>query len=349
MRAKSVLPALTARHDVLLLAGGDAYQALAPDYPVQRIPVLRYYYGRNGKLSNYLNVKRNVSMVLDAMLHGPTFQMVEEVIADFRPDVVMTDSELYSHRAARRLRLPRMTFDHFGVLVYCRPPVAGLDRLRRWGNAFVYRRLFGEPDRVIVSSFFDAPAARSGVCIVGPAIREEVRRVEPVRGEHLLVYIAKGEHEFTPQIERALMELKCPARIYGTPRRGLQGQLQFKPLANLPFIEDLASCRAVFATTGNQLCGEVVYFGKPILGMPMVCLEQRLNAEAVVRMGIGMKVSRGRVTVDVLREFMAKADGLAAKAVRPHRDGAQEALEAIERFATELTSGRSESVDAAAG
>lgn len=33
-------------------------------------------------------------------------------------------------------------------------------------------------------------------------IRKEVRQTQVSRGEHLLVYVSKGEHEYTPAIER---------------------------------------------------------------------------------------------------------------------------------------------------
>jgi uncharacterized protein (TIGR00661 family) len=340
MRAMSVLPHLAKRHELLILAGGDAYHVLWPAYSVARIPTLKYYYNRRGRFSNYLNVKRNISMVLDLFLKGPAFQMVEERLAEFKPDVVVTDSEAFTHRVAAKLRIPRITFDHFGVLVYCRPAMSASDRAICAGNALVYRMLFGTPDRVVVSSFFDAPVIREGVRVVGPAIRQEVRNMKPTRGQHLLAYINRGEHEFTPQIERALTSLDCPVRVYGTPRRGLQGNLQFKPLANLPFIEDLASSRAVFCTTGNQLLGEVTYFGKPVLGMPLACLEQRLNAMQLEARGVGMQVKRGRVTADVLRSFLAREGEFAENAKRYcARDGELEALQAIEQFSEELTCG----------
>lgn len=336
MRALAVLPELTKQHEVLILAGGDAYRALAPEYDVTRIPTLRYHYNRKGKLSNYLNAKRNVSMVVDAFWLGPGLEMVMNAFEDFGADVVMSDSEVFSHRAAQRLGIPRMTFDHFGLLAYCRPEMSSFDNLIRKGNAFVYRTLFGEPERVIVSAFFDAPAVREGVSVVGPVIRDEVRRETPTEGEHLLVYLSQGRHEYTPAVEQALLAQKCPVRVYGVGEQPAKQNVEFKKTANLPFIKDLASCRAVFATTGNQLCGELLYFGKPLLGMPMSCLEQRLNARQIERLGVGKQVGYGKVSAEQISEFLANSERYASNAKREFRDGKAEALEAINRFASEL-------------
>jgi uncharacterized protein (TIGR00661 family) len=334
----AVLPQLADCHELLILAGGDAYQALQANYPITAIPTLKYHYNKRGKLSNYLNIKRNISMVLDLFLQGPAMDMVIDALRQFKPDVVVTDSEAFTHRAAQRLGIPRISLDHFGLLVYCRPEMSRADRLICWGNAFVYQQLFGEPQRAIVSAFFDAPARRAGVSVVGPVIRKEVLQAQPSRGQHLLVYINKGEYEFTPQIERSLLTLDCPVRIYGVPGRNQQDNLQFKPIDNRAFIEDLASCRAVFATTGNQLCGEVLYFGKPLLGMPMACLEQRLNAVQIERMGVGMQVKRHQVTSQVFQTFLAREDEFRNNISQKTRNGAREAFEAIEQFATELIS-----------
>jgi uncharacterized protein (TIGR00661 family) len=341
MRARAVLPSLMQRHDVCILAGGAAYDALSSDYVVTRIPVLEYHHDARGKLSNYLTAKRNVSLVLDVLWQGPGLQMVMNIIKDFGPDCVLTDSETYTHRAAARLGIPRITFDHFGVLVYGKTEFKDRQELARKGNAWVYRTLFGEPDRAVVTWFYDAPPKRDGVAVVGPVMRRELLDVTPTRGPHLLAYFSIPREQFTPSIEQALMALDCPVRVYGTDRRGMQKNLVFKPLANLPFIEDLASCRAVLATTGNQLCGEVIHFGKPMLGIPLDCLEQRANACALEWMGVGRWAKPSRITAELLREFLSREDEYRRNMPRASRDGAAEAIEAIERFAVELTSRRS--------
>jgi len=118
MRAKAVLPELTRRHDVLILAGGDAYKALAPDYPIVRIPNIRFRYTKRGTVSNFQSIKHNAAAVLDMRLGGPAVEAVGDEISQFGAQVVVTDSEGYTHAAARLLKLPRISFDHFGVLVY---------------------------------------------------------------------------------------------------------------------------------------------------------------------------------------------------------------------------------------
>jgi hypothetical protein len=72
----------------------------------------------------------------------------------------------------------------------------------------------------------------------------------------------------------------------------------------LPFLEDLAGCRAVISTAGNQLIGVALYLCKPVCVMPeacVECVEQRLNAGS----NIGRNVrDGGPEAVEILEQFL---------------------------------------------
>jgi uncharacterized protein (TIGR00661 family) len=189
---------------------------------------------------------------------------------------------------------------------------------------------------VLVSSFYPVRARRPDVKVVGPLLRQAVRDQVPRRGDHLLAYFNQGNEQLRPPILSALAQAGPPVHVYGSDRRGQEGSLTFLPLSNLPFLEDLASCRAVISTAGNQLIGEALYLGKPVCVLPECCAEQRLNAAAVERLGIGMRVSARRFTAERLRTFLANLDIYGRNLQRHVRDGVHESLQAIEQFLAEL-------------
>jgi uncharacterized protein (TIGR00661 family) len=337
-RALAILPELTARHEVLLLAGGDADTALAGSYAVQRIPTLKYVVRRDGRRSTWRTLARAVPSLLDLRFRGPASEMVEEALRDFEPDVVISDSEPWSHRAARRMGLPRISFDHYAVLVYCEWPMSGWNKLACRLESLAYRRLMsGAADRYVIVSFYSPPPRRQGVCVVGPVLRETVLEAVPERGAYLLTYFSKGRHHFTPQVEDALRGLDIPVIVYGTGREGTDGGLDFRPPSNTRFVEDLARSRAVFATAGNQLISEAIHLRKPLLLMPEDCLEQRLNARASERMGIGEYTSRRAVSAEKVRSFLGRVPEYAQNFREQPADGRRQAVQAIERYAEELT------------
>jgi uncharacterized protein (TIGR00661 family) len=336
-RTLAVLPELARHHTLLCLAGGDAYTAIWPDFPVVRIPTLRFaYVPGTGRVSNWQTLRRNLPALLDLVCRGPVFETVRQVVREFAPDVIISDAEAWSHQVAADLKIPRISFDHIGLMAYCRPDVEWLDRPVAWFNAFAYRWLMGKPDRVLVSSFYPVRPRRPDVKVVGPLLRQVVREQIPRRGDHLLAYFNQGNDQLRPPILDALAGAGPAVHVYGSDRRGQEGSLTFLPLSNLPFLEDLASCRAVISTAGNQLIGEALYLGKPVCVLPESCAEQRLNAAAVERLGIGMRVSARKFSAGRLREFLAKLDYYVSNLQRNVRDGVQESLEAIEQFLTEL-------------
>lgn len=336
-RTASVLPDLMRRHDVQVFASGDAYDQLSGQYPVVHIPTMGYGYGKDGRLTTWHTVRKNGWHILQMIFRGPEFQEVRDKILDFRPDVVISDAEPWTHRVARHLKIPRIGFDHFGVMVYCKPRIPLGDRIRSRRDVFVYRWLMGRPERIIVSSFYHARPRWKRVRVIGPLLRDEVLQATPTRGEHLLLYFNKGQYLFQPHIEEALRASGIPTLIYGTNRRGADGNLRFKPPSNVPFVEDMASCRAIVSTAGNQLVGEAMHLGKPMLVMPEDCVEQRLNGAQLERMGLGMKVPYHTFHVAVLRRFLEEEQVYLANIQARRRDGRREAVETIEQFIRELT------------
>jgi uncharacterized protein (TIGR00661 family) len=355
-RTLAVLPHLARRHQLLILAGGDAYHTIGPEYPVVRIPTFGFAY-RQAKgprsRSNWETLRFNLPGVLDLFWGGPTFQLVRELVQEFAPDVVISDAEAWSHQVAAFLAIPRISFDHIGILTYCRPRLEGLDRFKKWLDTTSYRLLMGRPDRVIVSSFFDAPPRYPGVQVVGTLPRQPVRQLNPYSGDHLLVYLNRGQDLFHEGLVHTLNQLGCPVHVYGSPYRGREGRLVFLPTSHLPFLEDLAGCRAVISTAGNQLVGEAIYLGKPVLVFPESCVEQRMNALAVKNLGIGMRASFHQFTPRTIGKFLSRLDEFAANVRQLRgRDGLPEALRTIDQFLSELVpspaSAREEDKSAAA-
>jgi uncharacterized protein (TIGR00661 family) len=339
-RALATLAELRRRHRVLVLAGGDALATIAPEHPVLRIPTLGFAYGRHtGVRSNLATLRHNAGAVLDLWCRGAVFDMVADAVQAFAPDVVVSDAEAWSHRVARHLGVPRIGFDHIGLLAWCRPEIHPSDRLEAAFDAWVYRALMGRPERVLVSSFFNAPAAVPGVRVVPTLARQAVRAAVASDAGHLLVYLNQGRHQFDDRLRELLVSAGRPVRIYGTALRGSHGPLSFLPPGNDPFVADLASCHAVLSTAGNQLVGEAMHLGKPLLVMPERCVEQRLNARAVERMGIGVAVDARALSPARLHAFLQRRDEFAARMLRLRRDGLSEAVQAIEQFVRELAPG----------
>jgi uncharacterized protein (TIGR00661 family) len=324
----------------LIVAGGDAFSAFWPKYRVVQIPTIGFAYRQRGsgprRRCNWLTFRRNLPAVLDTLWRGPTFDMIRGIVEDFVPDVVISDAETWTHQVAAFLRVPRISFDHIGILSYCQAPIDPRDRLLAQLDVACYRVLMGHPNRVLISSFYDAPPRRPGVRLVGTLPRQAIRELVPSAGEHLLVYFNRGRDQLDAELLRPLDNLGMPVHVYGSPWRGQAGRVSYLPTSELPFLEDLATCRAVVSTAGNQLVGEALYLRKPILVIPEQCVEQRMNALAVQRLGIGRRIEIGELTLPTLRDFLNHLDVYSAQMSAQFHDGLHAALAIIDEFLAEL-------------
>jgi uncharacterized protein (TIGR00661 family) len=340
-RALSVLPLLERHHEVMILSSGDALHALSPTYPVYKVPNLRYEYNDAGKRCLFRTGASQWSTVWDALFGGPALDGVMRALREFNPDVAICDCDPFVHTAAARLGIPRVSFDHFGVLAFCKLEMPLIDRLCAARDVATYRRLIGNPQRIVVSSFFDAPPTREGVTLVPALVRDEVRSTTPQPGEHLLVYLNNGAHQLTPHIEEGLRGLRMPVIIYGTQRRGDDGRLSFRAPARKGFVDDLAHSIAVFSTAGNQLVAEALHLGKPMLVTPENTVEQRTNARAIEGMGFGRALDHDQLSTLSIEGFLAEVPRYRSNARRFARDGTNDAAAALLRFAGELSKKRS--------
>ncbi|PWN56087.1 glycosyltransferase family protein [Abyssibacter profundi] len=340
MRTGTVLPHLMKHHDVRVFAAADAYKVLAPRFPTTEIPLFRYHYGRDGRYSLRRTVGRNIKPIADLLFQLDGMQSLMNEFAHFRPDVVISDSEAWTLRAAEAMGIPRLSFDHVGIIAHCEPHFPWELRLAGARDAMGYRYLMGEPERILISSFYPATPKDARTRVIGPLMRDEVLGVTPTQGEHLLAYFNKGEHLFRPQVEEALRKSDRPVIVYGTERRGQDDNLLFKAPANAAFVRDLANAKAVIGTSGNQLAGEAIHFGKPILALPEDAFEQRLNAYMIERMGVGMRRSLSSLHVRDIEDFLAMSPFMRNNMDEHRRDGRAEAQQWLDTYIDELAGDR---------
>ncbi len=331
-RVLAVCRRLREDHEMLFLTGGDAYDLLSEEYDVSRIPVLKAYF-RPGSPHQSLGrtIRKTILPVIDVRHNGHCLDVVCEELEHFGPDLVVSDSEPWTQRAANRLGIPLVSFDHFGVLAYCDWDMPASYRLRTRAAGWAYRALMGRPDKILASAFYPARPLDRRVRVLGSILRDEIMNAKPEVGDHVLFYLAQGKYRFTEGMERALAEIGCEVRIYGAGRREDHDNLSFFGIDKRLFVEDLASCRAVVASAGNQLTSECIYLGKPMLAIPQDAIEQQLNALGVQQMGVGMWTTPEGVSAGLLREFLGNEQRFREATRGRVRDHSAEAADFVAR------------------
>ncbi len=334
-RVRAMVDMLRQDHEIEIFAPGDAYELLAPAYrgtdiPVRRIPCLRFVYndsGRLDKVQTFLGSFRYLWR-MPALL-----RRLEKVLRRRKPDVVITDFEPALPRAAKRARVPFISFNHQHFLIV--NDLRELPLRLRLHVAFmglVVRMFYWGQARTIVSSFYFPPlkARYRDVVQVGVILRPSVIGAPRGREGHLVAYLRKFARR---NVLEALRSSGMPVYIYGLGERPPQDNLTFKAISEEDFLRDLGTCEALVSTAGNQLVGEALYLGKPVLAMPEPNNhEQYINAYFLEKEGTGEWVELEELDAPRMASFLSKLDIYRSR-IRPEKfNGNPLALDAIRTF-----------------
>lgn len=280
-RARDAVPALRAAgHEVRVFAGGAARDALAGVVVAEpRAVVARGLAG----LSTWARLYRGD--VGRARVTRP-------------PDLVISDGDVPSLAAARRLGLPRIAVGHDLVFAVASLP-AGLPRwplARERAHASLAAGLAEHP---VAVHFLPSRAVTPGAHLA----RIDARDLEGdvTDGGFFLSYFRDANADAVlDAVVAAGAEVVC----FGTETPRRRG-VDVRPFDRASLVEHLRGCRGVVGSSGSNLLAESVWLGKPVLAVHRRDeAEQTLNAALAEAADVGMRlpIGGGRTrTIDARR------------------------------------------------
>lgn len=340
-RVMAISGALRERgHEIRFVCGGTAREILEEQgEAVIPVPALR-----QEMEANQLRVGRTVARNWRRVALMPLLvrRLAEDMTA-FAPDLLVTDFEVYSPRAARRIGVPVLSFNHQQVVTETTYDLPAEYRRDARLTSFVINAIAPrDPAHVLLTSFFYPPLKHpERTTLVPPIIRPEVQALTARRGDHVLVYHndPKGAELFLD----ALRGVDAPFILYNVPlpeRPEDYPNLTFKATSIDGFLEDLATCRAVVCTAGYTLISESLYLGKPALVVPNSGIfEQTLNALFLARDGLGEAVVDRPLTAGDVAGFLSRLPTYEARLQGRVHIGNDEAVACIERVLAEQSGG----------
>ncbi len=323
-------------HEVAFCCGGTAREILEErGERVIPVPALRQVIRANQVMMGQ-TVRANWRTVLHVRR---TVHTLADAFAAYAPDLVITDFEAFAPRAARRLGVPVLSFNHQQVVTETHYDLPARD----WPQAAVTAAAIGmiaprRPTHVLLTSFFFPPLRHpERTTLVPPIIRPAVQQLAPARGEHVLVYY--NQTEGASAVPDALRHVDAPFVLYNfdPPARPADyPNLTFKAPSLDGFLEDLRTSRAVICTAGFTLISEALYLGKPLLVVPnRGIFEQTINAYFLERDGLGEAVIDRHLTAPDVRAFLGRSSRYAARLLDDYRAcGNCDALACIEGVLT---------------
>ncbi|REK09044.1 MAG: hypothetical protein DWQ37_19490 [Planctomycetota bacterium] len=288
-------------HRVTLFTYADAFRLLSgAGYEPHEIAGIRFHQKSDGAVDP-LRTARLFGQFLSE--RRESLDLIRQIAIDEQPDLFLTDFEPLTASVASSLGIECVSIDNQHR--FCHPlgsefPLF-LQAYGRLTGKFV-RHWLKRPRQCIVAVFHDCPESRH-YRPVDALMRQRIVELTPSEGDHVLVYARRGLGRRIVEAAAQVPHARFIAYGYEGPPAD---NIEYRPTSEERFAQDLASCRAVVCSGGQQLIGEARYFGKPLLVVPIPKQhEQEVNARYARRDGIGDFCPIEQLTPARIERFLA--------------------------------------------
>ena len=303
IRSSVILEHLTKKYDVYIFSSERAYEFLSNKFDnVFEIG------GFNTVYEN--NVVRTKKTFFKALKANPTnlkegYNVLYKECKRIKPNIIISDFENYASMLSKLMNIPLISLDNIHMLTQCEydyPPHHRADMLtaKAVTKSYILR-----PKRHIITTFFYPPLKHPNMtALYPPVLREEIMKLEPVGGDHVLVYQTA---ESSINLMEELKKLNHKFIVYGFNKDDVDENLTYRSFNEKQIFEDMRTAKAIIVNGGFTMISEAIYLKKPIYCTPAhKNFEQILNGFYVEKLGFGE--SHDDLDVNKIESFLDNLD-----------------------------------------
>jgi uncharacterized protein (TIGR00661 family) len=279
------------------------------NYPhLHEIKSVSFSYNSNGSISYLKSSWKLYKFLRDSY---ESFEYIRKLNKELNPSLFITDFEPIVPRIAHQEGIPLISIDNQHRFTDC--SLKNLPLKYRFYSFFIGQFVnhlvpLDYFDPKIISTFhYDIEQAKdNNVRLTNVFIRENIVKQHVFNEGFLLCYLKSeiGKNIFN-RIEPLLIKLKVPTKVYCDFENPKRTNISFHEFDYTNFVKDLASCKCVCSTAGNQLIGECRYLGKPILAIPIPSqFEQLINGFYVNYCKLGISCNVNEISEDTMINFL---------------------------------------------
>lgn len=284
IRSGVIIDRIKEKYDVYVFSHDRAYQYLNEKFD--------NVYEIGGFNTVYIDNKvSNSKTFLSALKRNPSnlragYRELYKKARSLSPDVIVTDFEMYATTVSKLLQIPLISLDNIHMITQTKidyPSHHQTDMLKAKGviKSYVVRPKF----HILTSFFFPKIKSGKNAVIYPPVIREEILKLKPTNGDHIVVYQTSKE---SINLVQRLKTLDEKFIVYGFNKDEVDENLTYKSFNEDEFYDDLASSKAVVCNGGFTFISEAISLKKPIYSVPAQGnFEQILNGYYVKKLGYG--------------------------------------------------------------
>lgn len=317
-------------HDVQVVSSSRAYTLLNTSFPGRVHEIkgfhLAYKNATVSKLKTFTNTLKTAPENLKT-----NFARYRKLYDSFAPELVISDFESFSYFFAKHHKLPIISIDNMQIMsrgqLDIKIPESQKNNFKLGRN--IVQAKVPRCQHYLITSFFPAFLLKEHTTIVPPIIRDQVLKVTPTNGPHILVYQSStSQKNLIPLLQQLPLET---FRVYGFNKTENHGNVQLRNFSEQGFIDDLSSAKAVITNGGFSLISEAIYLHKPICSIPLENqFEQFMNAAYVEKLGYGRHFDT--ITPDNVRAFIYDLNNFRMNLQQYHQNGNQEIFRILDQL-----------------
>ncbi|OED29670.1 MJ1255/VC2487 family glycosyltransferase [Methanosphaera sp. WGK6] len=272
-------------YDLIVFASSRAY-----DYLNSKFDNIYEIGGFNTVYEN--NSVRNKKTFVYNMKEVPSdlknnIQKMNKLAKKFKPDLIISDFEFYANLLSHILRIPMISIDNMHVLTeanYSSPNKYIKDRI--FSEAVVHA-FIQKANRTLIYSYFFPPLKDTKTTqYIYPIIRDEIYKLKPSVGEHVLVYQTSNSNNDLIKVLKSKPDQEFI--VYGFYKDERDSNILYRKFNEDVLYNDFKDAKCVITNGGFSLITEALQLEKPILSIPVnKQFEQILNAIYLERLGYG--------------------------------------------------------------
>ena len=285
IRTGVIVERIKDKYDVYIFSSDRAYEYLNSKFD--------NVYEIGGFNTVYINNKvNNLKTLSDALKRNPTnikvgYENLYKKARQLHPDVIVTDFEIYATMLSKLRNIPLISLDNIHMITQTKidyPKNHYVEMLKAKGVIKTY--VVNPKIHILTSFFYPRVRAKKNAVIYPPIIREDILKLTPKKGDHIIVYQTSRE---SGKLVNRLKSLKDEKFIvYGFNKNEIDENLTYKEFNEDEFYDDLASSKAVICNGGFTFITEAIHLKKPIYSVPAIGnFEQTLNGFYVQKLGYG--------------------------------------------------------------
>ncbi len=303
IRSGVIIDRISEKYDVYIFTHDRAYNYLSEKFDnVYEIGGFNTVY-INNKVSNHKTLQ-------NAILRNPTninesYKKLYQKAKELRPDVIVTDFEIYGSLVSKLLQIPLISLDNIHMITKTKIDYPKHHYGEMLKAKTIIRGYVVKPKFYILTSFF-FPKIKTGkkAVIYPPVIRDEILKLKPTTNNHIVVYQTSKESR---NIIEKLKEIDENFIVYGFNKYEKDENLTFKNFNENEFYDDLASAKAVICNGGFTFITEAITLKKPICSIPARGnFEQTLNGFYVQKLGYGEY--HEQINTNKIKKFLNQLD-----------------------------------------